>query len=127
MPVYRLPEEVAFPHPTEAEPGGLLAVGGDLRPERLLTAYANGIFPWYSEDEPILWFSPDPRFVLRPHRLLTTIATRPLGIYLIASKLSMVPQQVRPDQWSLVLAKKREVFPAATILRLQMTRSLTLG
>ena len=55
MPVYRLPEEVAFPPPTEAEPSGLLAVGGDLSPERLLTAYANGIFPWYSEDEPILW------------------------------------------------------------------------
>lgn len=76
MPVYRLPEEVAFPPPTEAEPSGLLAVGGDLSPERLLTAYANGIFPWYSEDEPILWFSPDPRFVLRPSALRVSRSLR---------------------------------------------------
>lgn len=55
-----------FPHPSEAEPGGLLAVGGDLSPERLLLAYENGIFPWYSEEDPILWFSPDPRMVFLP-------------------------------------------------------------
>lgn len=66
MPVYRLPDEVAFPDPRRAEPEGLLAVGGDLSPERLLTAYALGIFPWYSEGEPVLWWSPDPRLVLRP-------------------------------------------------------------
>ena len=64
MPVYRIPEALVFPHPTLSEPGGLLGVGGDLRPERLLLGYANGIFPWYSEGQPILWFSPDPRFVL---------------------------------------------------------------
>ncbi len=48
------------------EPDGLLAAGGDLSPERLIAAYQQGIFPWYSEGEPILWWSPDPRFVLYP-------------------------------------------------------------
>jgi len=66
MPVYKLPEEIVFPHAQLAEKDGLLAIGGDLSEERLLTAYANGIFPWYSEDSPILWWSPDPRLVLFP-------------------------------------------------------------
>jgi len=66
MPVYRLGSEAVFPDPSESEPGGLLAVGGDLSPGRLLTAYAAGIFPWYSEGQPILWHSPDPRAVLVP-------------------------------------------------------------
>lgn len=69
MPVYRLPREAVFPEPAQAEPDGLLAVGGDLSPERLLTAYAAGIFPWYSEGSPILWWSPDPRLVLDPAAL----------------------------------------------------------
>jgi leucyl/phenylalanyl-tRNA--protein transferase len=69
VPVYRLPREIAFPDTARAEPDGLLAVGGDLSPERLLTAYAAGIFPWYSDDTPILWWSPDPRLVLEPGRL----------------------------------------------------------
>lgn len=57
-----------FPHPNQAfeEPNGLLAAGGDLSPEWLLLAYQNGIFPWYSEGEPILWWSPDPRAVILP-------------------------------------------------------------
>lgn len=66
MTVYFLDSEMRFPDPSEAEPGGLLAVGGDLSPERLLLAYENGIFPWYSEGDPILWFSPDPRMVFLP-------------------------------------------------------------
>lgn len=57
-----------FPDPREADPRGLLAYGGDLSPERVLSAYAQGIFPWYNED-PILWFSPDPRMMLRPGRV----------------------------------------------------------
>ncbi|MFT4975517.1 MAG: leucyl/phenylalanyl-tRNA--protein transferase [Myxococcota bacterium] len=69
MPVYRIPEEHLFPHPSLSEPDGLLGVGGDLHPARLLLAYANGIFPWYSEGQPILWFSPEPRFVLKPEQL----------------------------------------------------------
>jgi len=66
MTVYFLDSRIRFPDPSEAEPGGLLAVGGDLSPERLLLAYENGIFPWYSEGDPILWFSPDPRMVFFP-------------------------------------------------------------
>lgn len=69
MPVYQLPEEIVFPHPEEAEKDGLLAVGGDLRPERLLTAYANGIFPWYADENPVLWWSPDPRLILYPEEI----------------------------------------------------------
>jgi leucyl/phenylalanyl-tRNA--protein transferase len=72
MPVFQLPDEILFPDPSLAEPDGLLAVGGDLGPERLLTAYANGIFPWYSEHEPILWWSPDPRLVLFPQKLIVS-------------------------------------------------------
>jgi leucyl/phenylalanyl-tRNA--protein transferase len=69
VPVYRLGSELVFPSPEEAEPGGLLAVGGDLSPERLLLAYSQGIFPWYDATLPILWHSPDPRMVLVPHEL----------------------------------------------------------
>ena len=69
MPVFRIPEEHVFPQPSLAEPDGLLGVGGDLHPARLLLGYANGIFPWYSAGQPILWFSPDPRFVLEPSAL----------------------------------------------------------
>jgi leucyl/phenylalanyl-tRNA---protein transferase len=69
MPVYRLPEPIVFPPIDRAEENGLLAIGGDLSPERLLTAYREGIFPWYNEGEPILWWSPDPRFVLLPDEL----------------------------------------------------------
>jgi leucyl/phenylalanyl-tRNA--protein transferase len=87
LTVYRLGPEVAFPDPRLAEPDGLLAVGGDLGAERLLTAYALGIFPWY-EEPPILWFSPDPRLVLRPadlhvpRRLRRTLRARPFEISL---------------------------------------------
>lgn len=69
MPVYRLPKELVFPPPEEAEPEGLLAVGGDLSLRRLLLAYSLGIFPWYSYGSPILWWSPDPRCVLEPRRI----------------------------------------------------------
>ena len=68
MPVFQLTEELIFPHPSLAD-DGLLAVGGDLSPERLLLAYENGIFPWYNEGEPILWHAPDPRFVLYPKNI----------------------------------------------------------
>ena len=69
MPVYRLTDEMAFPPPAHAAPDGLLAVGGDLSPQRLLLAYRLGIFPWYSAGLPILWWSPDPRLVLEPQEL----------------------------------------------------------
>lgn len=68
MPIYQLSRHLAFPDPEEAE-DGIIAVGGDLNPERLLLAYRSGIFPWYSENEPIIWWSPDPRFVLFPEEI----------------------------------------------------------
>jgi leucyl/phenylalanyl-tRNA---protein transferase len=69
MPVFRLTNELIFPPPHYADPDGLLAVGGDLSSERLLLAYQQGIFPWYSATTPILWWSPDPRLVLFPDDL----------------------------------------------------------
>jgi leucyl/phenylalanyl-tRNA--protein transferase len=68
MPVFQLTRELIFPPVSLSEKDGLLAVGGDLSPERLELAYRSGIFPWYSGDE-ILWWSPDPRFVLKPEAL----------------------------------------------------------
>ena len=68
--MFRLKEhDIRFPPVDRASPEGLLAVGGDLRPERLLEAYRHGIFPWYNEGDPILWWSPDPRAVLFPDKL----------------------------------------------------------
>ncbi len=69
MPVRRLSAELVFPPPEDADANGVVAVGGDLRPERLLLAYARGIFPWPAEGLPLLWHSPDPRMVLRPREL----------------------------------------------------------
>jgi leucyl/phenylalanyl-tRNA--protein transferase len=66
MPIFRLTDKLAFPDPRLSSPEGLLAVGGDLSPERLLLAYSLGIFPWYGSGEPILWWSPDPRCVVFP-------------------------------------------------------------
>lgn len=70
----------AFPDPAEAlrEPDGLLAVGGDLSTARLINAYRHGIFPWYGEGDPILWWSPDPRTVLFPQRLHRSRSLRKL-------------------------------------------------
>lgn len=68
MPLFILNNELAFPPQDQAEPEGLLAIGGDLSIERLLLAYRHGIFPWY-EGKHILWWCPDPRFVLFPPEL----------------------------------------------------------
>ena len=67
-----------FPHPSRAlrEPNGLLAAGGDLEPVRLLAAYKQGIFPWYQDGQPILWWSPDPRAVLWPAGLKVSRSLR---------------------------------------------------
>lgn len=69
MPVFRLDERLVFPPPHLADKSGILAVGGDLGPDRLLLAYSHGIFPWYEHGQPILWHSPDPRMVLEAPRL----------------------------------------------------------
>jgi len=74
MPVFRLPigrlnDKLIFPPVALSESNGLLAIGGDLTPNRLITAYGQGIFPWFGEGQPILWWSPDPRLVLFPAKL----------------------------------------------------------
>ena len=69
MPVFRLSDELIFPDPRWATQEGLLAIGGNLSPERLVLAYRLGIFRWYGEGEPILWWSPDPRCVLFPQEV----------------------------------------------------------
>lgn len=76
MPVFQLTDALQFPPCEYAEPDGLLAVGGDLSTERLLLAYRLGIFPWYSEPTPILWWSPDPRLVLFPDELKVSKSLR---------------------------------------------------
>jgi leucyl/phenylalanyl-tRNA--protein transferase len=67
--IFRLDKRLLFPDPSLAEADGLLAAGGDLSVGRLLLAYQNGIFPWYNDDTPILWYSPHERFVLFPNEL----------------------------------------------------------
>ncbi|OHD65946.1 MAG: leucyl/phenylalanyl-tRNA--protein transferase [Spirochaetes bacterium RBG_13_51_14] len=76
MPIFALNEEITFPPVELAERSGILAVGGDLSPERLVTAYSSGIFPWYSEGDPIIWWSPNPRFVLFPQELYVSKTMR---------------------------------------------------
>lgn len=66
MPIFELSKEIQFPDPEMADPSGILAVGGDLSPQRLLQAYQTGVFPWFNESDPIVWWSPDPRMVLYP-------------------------------------------------------------
>lgn len=69
MAIYQLTDEVIFPKPELAEEDGLLAIGGDLSWKRLLLAYSSGIFPWYSDNEPILWWCPKPRFIIKPNEV----------------------------------------------------------
>jgi leucyl/phenylalanyl-tRNA--protein transferase len=86
MPVFRLTDDLIFPPPELADDNGLLAVGGDLSVERLLLAYSMGIFPWYSDGDPILWWSPDPRPILLPGELKVSRSLRQTikkGIYTI--------------------------------------------
>ncbi|MBX2870550.1 MAG: leucyl/phenylalanyl-tRNA--protein transferase [Saprospiraceae bacterium] len=95
MPVFWLDEaELVFPHPSLADPTGVLALGGDLRPERLLLAYQNGIFPWFNPGEEIMWWSPDPRFVLFPDELKVSRSMRP---YFNQQKFDLTYDQAFPQ------------------------------
>jgi len=78
MTVYRLSNDLVFPHPSLSDDDGLLAMYGDLSPQRLLLAYSNGIFPWFSDGEPILWWSPDPRFIVYPFNIKTSHSMKKL-------------------------------------------------
>lgn len=77
MPVFWLTDELSFPPPELANEDGILAVGGDLSTDRLLLAYSMGLFPWFNPEDPILWWSPDPRFVLYPQNLKVSKSMRP--------------------------------------------------
>ncbi len=71
------PDNLHFPQPQHADADGIIALGGDLSVERLLVAYTNGIFPWYNKGNPIIWWNPDPRFVLFPDKLKVAKSMRP--------------------------------------------------
>lgn len=95
-----------FPNPEDAYEG-VVAIGGDLSPQRLLNAYKNGIFPWFSEDEPIIWWCPDPRFVLFPKDLIISKSMKKLfekktfeitTNHCFAQVIHACAQQKRPEQ-----------------------------
>ncbi len=93
MPVFRLTKDMIFPPPELSEDDGLLAVGGDLSVKRLVLAYSMGIFPWYSDGHPILWWSPDPRLILFPEELKISRSLR---------------QTIRKDKFSVTFDKAFE-------------------
>ena len=74
--MYRLTDALLFPSPEQASAEGIVAVGGDLQPERVMLAYQKGIFPWFESDDFLLWWSPDPRMVLFPDRLKVSKSMR---------------------------------------------------
>lgn len=117
MPVFELDDRLIFPAVHYAE-DGLLAVGGDLRPERLILAYSQGIFPWFSEGQPILWHSPDPRMVLLadglrvPRSLRKTLRKHPYRITLdtaftkVIEACATVPRPGQGGTWITRSMKK---------------------
>lgn len=114
MPIYRITDELIFPHPSLAE-DGIVGIGGDLRPERLLLAYTNSIFPWPDgENSPIIWASPDPRLVMflekyKPtRRLLRTIRQQKFKISFdehFEHVIRQCRQVHRPDQGGTWITK----------------------
>ncbi|MFC5048024.1 leucyl/phenylalanyl-tRNA--protein transferase [Aquimarina hainanensis] len=76
--MYILNDSIVFPPVSHANPDGLLALGGDLSVERLIAAYQQGIFPWFNDDQPIMWFCPDPRMVLYPEEIKVSKSMRKL-------------------------------------------------
>mgnify|MGYP000462475823 CR=1 FL=1 len=73
-----LSEDLIFPSAEQSTPRGIVAIGGDLSLDRLILAYRKGIFPWYNENDPIIWWSPDPRFILRCENLKVAKSMRPI-------------------------------------------------
>lgn len=93
MPVFLLSNEIVFPRPDLALTDGLLAVGGDLSQQRLLMAYQLGIFPWFADGEPIMWWSPDPRLVLYPRELKVSKSLKKVikkGVFRVTMDLAFV-------------------------------------
>ena len=118
MPVYSLDNRMLFPDPSLAEYQGLLAVGGDLSPERLVLAYSMGIFPWFSEEDPILWWSPDPRSIVYPESakfsksLRQTLRNSPFEIKFdtdfkrVVEECAAVPREDQDGTWITTKMKK---------------------
>ncbi|KZS39903.1 leucyl/phenylalanyl-tRNA--protein transferase [Aquimarina aggregata] len=104
--MYILTNTLQFPSVNHADIDGLLAVGGDLSTDRLVEAYTNGIFPWYNEDQPILWFSPDPRMVLFPKELHISKSMK---------------QLLRKDQFEVTFNKDFDtvIYNCATVKRVE--------
>ena len=91
MPVFELDERLLFPPVESADEDGILAFGGDLSVDRLVMAYSKGIFPWYEEGYPILWWSPDPRFILFPDELIISKSMKKIlnkGIFKITYNMN---------------------------------------
>ncbi|GLH65735.1 leucyl/phenylalanyl-tRNA--protein transferase [Geothrix edaphica] len=121
MPVFRLTERLVFPDPELAE-NGLLAIGGDLSVERLLLAYRSGIFPWYGEGDPLLWWSPAERALLRPGHLhlsartLRSLRHQPFEIRFdmafaqVIERCSAVPRPGQDGTW--ITPEMREAYLA---------------
>ncbi|MDP1832843.1 MAG: leucyl/phenylalanyl-tRNA--protein transferase [Geothrix sp.] len=121
MPVFRLTRQLAFPDPEQAE-DGLLAIGGDLSVARLLLAYRSGIFPWYGEDDPLLWWSPLERALLRPgHLHLSARSRRSLrqhpfeirwdtAFEVVIGHCSLVPRPGQEGTW--ITPEMREAYIA---------------
>jgi len=112
VPIYELdPYYMAFPPPDHASPDGLLAIGGNLTEDWLLMAYQHGIFPWFSEGDPIMWWSPDPRFVLKPKNIKVSKSMRPYlnsenytfkldaDFEQVIEKCSLIPRQGQNGTW----------------------------
>ena len=109
--IFLLDNDTRFPDPALAEDDGLLAVGGDLSSERLLSAYHNGIFPWYTDDTPILWYAPHQRFVLFPDKVKISKSMKNVmrsGVFRITFNLAFaevirqcaaVPRQGQDGTW----------------------------
>lgn len=118
------PDQLWFPHPSKAleEPPGLLAAGGDLSPERLLKAYSMGIFPWYEDQQPILWWSPDPRAVLFPEEfrlrrsLRKILRNKPFTISFDKNFAGVVRACAQPRSYSEETWITREMASAYQVL-----------
>ena len=108
-----LNETIEFPPLSEANSDGLLAVGGDLSSKRVLHAYKNGIFPWYETDQPLLWWSPDPRFVLYPNKLKVSKSSN---------------QLLRSKKFEVSINRNFEdVIQACAKIKTQVSRELNKG
>jgi leucyl/phenylalanyl-tRNA--protein transferase len=109
--MYLLDDDLWFPDVSESDPDGLLAIGGDLSAERLILAYRSGIFPWFNEGDPVVWWSPDPRMVLFPEEVIVSKSMRNVlrkemftityntAFREVISECSRIPRQGQNGTW----------------------------